>query len=73
MSLINQARGGRDNDPHFHSRMRGTGPFAELLRNRFAIASRRLGLDAAEERFELETRHFRPPAAPTPQLTLGFD
>ena len=73
MSLINQARGGRDNDPRFHSRMRGTGPFAELLRNRFALASRRLGLDAAEERFELETRHFRPPAAPTPQLTLGFD
>ena len=73
MSLINQARGGRDNDPRFHSRMRGTGPFAELLRNRFALASRRLGLDAAEERFALETRHFRPPAALTPQLTLGFE
>jgi DNA repair photolyase len=73
MSLINQARGGRDNDPRFHSRMRGTGPFAELLRNRFALASRRLGLDAAEERFELEKRHFRPPAAPTPQLTLDLE
>jgi DNA repair photolyase len=73
MSLINQVRGGRDNDPRFHSRMRGTGPFADLLRNRFALASRRLGLDAAEQRFELETRHFRPPGGHAPQLTLGFD
>ncbi len=30
MSLINDMRGGKDNDPNFGSRMKGTGPVAEL-------------------------------------------
>jgi DNA repair photolyase len=46
MSLIHDMRGGRDNDPNFGSRMRGTGPIAELLRNRFKIACKRLNLNA---------------------------
>ncbi|MBV8803843.1 MAG: PA0069 family radical SAM protein [Sinobacteraceae bacterium] len=45
MSLIQDVRGGRDNDPNFGSRMRGTGPVAQLIRSRFQIARRRLGLD----------------------------
>ena len=73
MSLINQARGGRDNDPNFGSRMRGTGAYAELLRSRFQLATRKLGLNASRVRQELETRHFRPPGASPPQLSLGFD
>ena len=44
MSLIQDMRGGRDNDPRFGTRMRGTGPFAELLRSRFRIACREFGL-----------------------------
>src|SRR5450631_4338062 len=32
MSLINQARGGKDYDSQFGVRMRGTGPYADLLR-----------------------------------------
>ena len=35
MSLVRDARGGRENDPNFGSRMRGTGAYAELLRARF--------------------------------------
>ena len=31
MSVIRDMRGGRDNDPRFGTRMRGTGPYAELL------------------------------------------
>jgi DNA repair photolyase len=45
MAVINDARGGRDNDPRFGSRMKGEGNFAELLRQRFAIATRKYGLN----------------------------
>ena len=72
MSLINQARGGKDNDPNFGSRMRGTGPYAELLRMRFEVATRKLGFNAANTRHELDTTKFRPPGQATSQLTLGF-
>src|SRR5277367_6841905 len=43
MSLINQARGGKDYDAQFGVRMKGTGAYAELLRARFGLAKRRLG------------------------------
>ena len=71
MSLINQTRGGKDYDAEFGVRMRGTGPYAELLRARFELAARKLGFGAAEDRHELETSLFRAPAALN-QLTLGF-
>lgn len=48
MSLINQMRGGRDNDSRFGSRMRGEGPFADLVRVRFHAACRKFGLNCAE-------------------------
>jgi DNA repair photolyase len=72
MSLINQARGGKDYDSQFGTRMRGTGPYAELLRTRFELAKRKLGFVPAGERYQLNTRLFRPPQPDTPQLTLGF-
>jgi len=50
MSLIAQTRGGRDYDATFGLRMRGTGPFADLLRTRFDVASRRLGFDSGQVR-----------------------
>jgi DNA repair photolyase len=65
MSLIHEMRDGRDNDPDFGTRMTGKGPYAALLRNRFAIAAKRLGLD--RPRPPLSTAHFRVPQA---QLTL---
>ena len=65
MSLIHEMRDGRDNDPEFGSRMTGKGPYAAMLRNRFAIATKRLGLD--RPRPALSTAHFRVPQA---QLTL---
>jgi DNA repair photolyase len=45
MSLIQDMRGGRDYDATFGTRMRGTGPIAELIRNRFKIACKRLGIE----------------------------
>ena len=45
MSLVQQMRGGRDYDSKFGTRMRGTGEFATLIEQRFAVACRRLGLN----------------------------
>ena len=70
MSLINQSRGGKDYDSQFGTRMRGTGPYADLLRTRFDLAKRKLGFAGAEERYELDTSLFRPPKRATPQLDL---
>jgi DNA repair photolyase len=72
MSLINQTRGGKDYDAQYGVRMRGTGAYAQLLRARFDLAKRRLGLDGAESRHKLSTAFFIPPAANKAQLTLGF-
>jgi DNA repair photolyase len=44
MATIQSLRGGRDNDPNFFSRMRGSGPWAELIRTRFDIACRKHNL-----------------------------
>ena len=71
MSLVRQMRDGRDNDPHFGSRMRGTGLFAELLRSRFHIACRRLGLNT-QRAAGLEVTLFKPPREKSPQLRLNF-
>ena len=70
MSLVQQARGGRDNDPRFGLRMRGTGPWAEMLRARFELARKRLGLNA-ERSPELDTGRFCPPRG-SGQLELGW-
>ena len=70
MSLVQQARGGRDNDPRFGLRMRGTGPWAEMLRARFELARRRLGL-SAERSPELDTGRFCPPRG-SGQLELAW-
>jgi DNA repair photolyase len=44
MATIQSLRGGKDNDPNFFSRMRGSGPWAELIRTRFDIACRKHNL-----------------------------
>ena len=66
MATIQSIRGGRDNDPNFHSRMRGEGPWAALLRTRFAIAARRFGLDQPFP--PLRRDLFRPPAGAQGEL-----
>jgi DNA repair photolyase len=68
LSLIKSARGGRLNDATFGTRMRGTGAYAELIRRRFDIAVRRLGLN--RRRVTLDTTLFRPPPGPGDQEVL---
>jgi DNA repair photolyase len=45
LSLIRQTRGGALYDSRFGQRQTGSGPYAELLARRFAVAMRRLGLE----------------------------
>lgn len=71
MSLVQQSRSGRDNDPRFHERMRGNGAWAQLLADRFKLACRRLGLNQDRSRRH-ETSLFRPPAPPGGQMPLDF-
>jgi DNA repair photolyase len=70
MSLVNDAREGKDNSSQFGVRMRGTGAWAQLLRDRFKLASRKHGFNT-ERRIELTTDLFRPPETGG-QMGLGF-
>ncbi|MGW9066590.1 PA0069 family radical SAM protein [Achromobacter animicus] len=67
---IEDLRNGRRNDPNFGSRMRGTGIWADLLRQRFAVATRKLGLNRT--RLSLDCSRFVPPAGPGASASL-FD
>lgn len=66
MSIIQSLRGGRDNDPDFFTRMKGQGPWADLLRVRFHRACRLHGLN--RDRLRLDTSQFRPPSGPQGEL-----
>ncbi|MDE2412640.1 MAG: radical SAM protein, partial [Sphingomonadales bacterium] len=61
MHIVQSVRGGRDNDPSFFSRMKPQGVWADLFRNRFAIATRRLGMN--RDRPRLDCSHFIKPSA----------
>ena len=66
MSLVRQCLGGANYDSRFGLRMRGEGPFADLLARRFQVACKRLGLNRRELR-GLDCQRFAPPGA---QLAL---
>lgn len=70
MSLIRQTRGGKDYDPDWAQRMKGTGPVAELIAARFKAAIKRYGLDGP--RTPLDMTRFRVPPDMRPQMDL-FD
>ena len=62
LNLIRDTRAGKLNDPNWHSRFSGSGPYAELLFQRFERASRQFGFD--RERAELDCSRFAVPADP---------
>jgi len=68
MSLIRQMRGGKDYDSQWHTRMKGTGPYAEMIARRFHMAVKRLGLN--RERTQLAIGKFRRPPRTGDQLGL---
>jgi DNA repair photolyase len=57
LSLIRQMRGGKLYDAEFGSRMRGEGPLAILLSQRFAAAVKRLGLNRIGVRLDTSAFH----------------
>lgn len=59
MNIVRSMRGGRDNDPHFFSRMKPSGVWAELFRTRFRIAIRKFRIP--QTRFALECAAFERP------------
>ena len=67
MSLVRQMRGGKDYDSTFGKRMRGEGPFAELIATRFAKAHKRLGFRRLPA---LDGSRFVAPRKPSPQGDL---
>jgi DNA repair photolyase len=70
MSLVRSMRGGKDYDSNWGTRMRGTGPYADLISQRFVIATKRLGLN--QKRVPLDVSQFRHPPQTGDQLAL-FD
>ena len=68
MSLIRQMRGGKDYDAQWHTRMRGTGPYAQMIARRFAMAVKRLEMNGPGK--PLRTDLFRRPPRPGDQLAL---
>ncbi len=67
MSLIQQMRGGKDYDSAFGARMRGQGPFADLIAMRFAKTRKRLGFEGLPA---LRGDLFVPPRKASPQGEL---
>ena len=67
MSLIQQMRGGKDYDSAFGTRMRGQGPFADLIAMRFAKTRKRLGFGSMPP---LRTDLFTAPHTPSAQGEL---
>lgn len=68
MGRVRELHGGRDYDPEFGKRMRGEGPWADLIHRRAALARKRLGLE--EGLPALRTDLFAPPPKAGDQLTL---
>jgi DNA repair photolyase len=67
MNRIRDCREGREYVAEFGTRMRGTGPYAELLSQRFQLAAKRLGFAQGEC---LRTDLFQPPFTENSQLSL---
>ena len=70
LSLMRSMRGGKEYDSNWGSRMRGEGPYAKLISQRFHLATRRLGLN--RNRLTLDTTKFRRPHAVGSQLALAL-
>jgi len=68
MKLVREMRGGRDYDPEWGKRQKGEGPYARIIADRFARATRRLGLQ--KPRAPLDHTQFRRPIAPGGQQDL---
>jgi DNA repair photolyase len=70
MSLLKDTHGGKPYTSQWGVRMRGTGPYAEMLRLRFERACKRLKLNERRGVWRLDPSKFRRPPQPGDQLSL---
>lgn len=63
MAIIQDMRGGKDNDPRFGHRFRPQSAWADVLRKRFRIAMKRHGMSMEVLRAPLDTTQFQRPCA----------
>ncbi|MDB5734430.1 MAG: radical protein, partial [Alphaproteobacteria bacterium] len=68
MTLVRQMRGGKDYDANWNTRMKGTGPYAEVMARRFHMGVKRLGMNRPGT--PLAVHKFRRPARTGDQLAL---
>ncbi len=68
MSRLREMHGGKEYDASWHRRMRGEGPYAEIIAKRFDVAIKRLGLKTSAQPMRCDL--FRPPVLPGRQMTL---
>ena len=68
MALVRQMRGGKDYDANWNTRMKGTGPYAEMMARRFHMAVKRLELNRPSA--PLAVHKFKRPARLGDQLAL---
>lgn len=68
LSLLKSMRGGQDYDSTFGRRMTGSGPYADVIKTRFKLAAKRLGLNRM--RAKLSTDAFVRPRIQGEQLDL---
>jgi DNA repair photolyase len=68
MTRVRDTRGGKDYDSRFGVRLSGSGAFADIIAQRFALACRRLDLKPRD--YSLDNSAFRVPARSGDQLGL---
>ncbi|NBN64387.1 PA0069 family radical SAM protein [Pannonibacter tanglangensis] len=68
MNILRSMRGGKDYDAEWGQRMKGQGPYAQQIGQRFALTARRLGLN--QRRRKLTTELFTAPQTGGVQLSL---
>ncbi len=68
MSRLREMHGGKEYDATWHRRMRGEGPYAEMVAARFEVAVKRLGLGKSAPPMRCDL--FRAPQKETAQLAL---
>lgn len=68
MSIVKQSRGGKAYNSAFFERQRGVGLFADMIGQRFKLATKKLGMNI--ERPPMNTKLFSPPQPSQPQMSL---
>ena len=68
MSRLREMHGGKEYDATWHRRMRGEGPYAEMVARRFDVAVKRLGLGTKASAMRCDL--FRAPVPEGGQMSL---